>query len=586
MTLVQEDRPPALADGVQLIGEYEGSGYKEPPSLVRRADGQVIQLPPLLYAVASHADGEHGYADIAAVVSDEIRRGLDPEQVRFLVDEKLRPLGILAAADGSTPDVAKADPFLALKLRMNVIPERVSNVLGAAFQPLFLPLVVVAVLVAFVAADVWLFAVHGVAQSIRQSIYHPSLFLALFAAVVLAAGFHEIGHAAACRYGGGRPGKMGCGLYLAWPAFYTDVTDAYRLGKRARLRTDLGGVYFNVVIVLVTVGAYLVTGFEPLLLLVVVQHFEIVHQLLPVIRLDGYYIVADLTGVPDLFARIGPILHSMVPWRRAGDEVRVLKRWVRVAVTAWVLVVVPLLVFELLMVLIHLPRIVGTGWASGTKLWHAASAGFGNGDPLGALSSVLQVVVLAIPIVGIALMLVKVGRSGTGWMWRSTAGRPVSRALAVAAMGAGAAALLSAWLPRHNYAPIQPGERGTLAEGISAVRELPSGSGPLHSRRVAEQRTSPSSPSSPPVAPDRAGTSTATSTSTTVEPGGRSGGSGAGSSTATTSPNTPTSAPGGGSGSGSATSTPAASTPTSTSSTSTSTTTSTTTPSSTTTTAP
>ena len=52
-----------------------------------------------------------------------------------------------------------------------------------------------------------------------------------------------------------------------------------------------------------------------MLLLVLIQHFEIVHQLLPVIRLDGYYIVSDLTGVPDLFARIGPILRSLLPGR-------------------------------------------------------------------------------------------------------------------------------------------------------------------------------------------------------------------------------------------------------------------------------
>src|SRR5581483_828031 len=118
------------------------------------------------------------------------------------------------------------------------------------------------------------------------------------------------------------------------------------------------------VVVLATVAAYFVTGFEPLLLLVVIQHFEIAHQLLPVVRLDGYYIIADLTGVPDLFARIGPILRSLVPFRGPDERVTVLKRWVRVAVTAWVLVVVPLLCFELFIVLVHLPRIVGTAWDS------------------------------------------------------------------------------------------------------------------------------------------------------------------------------------------------------------------------------
>jgi putative peptide zinc metalloprotease protein len=47
----------ALADGVELIGEYEDSGFKEPPLLARRADGQMIQLTWLLYLVAAAADG-------------------------------------------------------------------------------------------------------------------------------------------------------------------------------------------------------------------------------------------------------------------------------------------------------------------------------------------------------------------------------------------------------------------------------------------------------------------------------------------------------------------------------------------------
>jgi putative peptide zinc metalloprotease protein len=35
---------PRLADGVELLGEYKDSGYSQPPSLVRRPDGQVIQM--------------------------------------------------------------------------------------------------------------------------------------------------------------------------------------------------------------------------------------------------------------------------------------------------------------------------------------------------------------------------------------------------------------------------------------------------------------------------------------------------------------------------------------------------------------
>jgi putative peptide zinc metalloprotease protein len=473
LTVSTCERCPRLADGIELIGEYADSGFKQPPSLVRRADGQVIQLPELLYQVVRKVDGDRSYEEIARQLSDEIKRGLDADSVRFLVEEKLHPLGIVCGPDGTSPKVEKPDPFLGLKFRAAVVPEAVSGGLGTMFKPLFFPLIVVAVMGAFVVADWWLFGVHGVAQALRQSLYNPALFIPLFLAIAASAAFHEVGHAAGCRYGGGNPGKMGCGLYLAWPAFYTDVTDAYRLNRRSRLRTDLGGVYFNVVFVVATMGLYLVTRFEPLLLLIVVQHIEIAHQLLPVVRLDGYYIVADITGVPDLFARIGPILRSMIPGRKADERVTVLKPWVRRAVTLWVLVVVPLLVFELFMVLIHLPRIVGTAWDSGAKAYGDATAAFGDGETLKGLGSALQILLLAVPVVGILLVLAKTGLGGGRWVWRHTDGRPVARFLTVAVVGTLAGVLAYSWISPDNYKPIRPGERGTVTESVRAVRSLP-----------------------------------------------------------------------------------------------------------------
>ena len=72
---------------------------------------------------------------------------------------------------------------------------------------------------------------HGIAGGLRTAIYNPACCWAVFASVVVATAFHEFGHASACRYGGARPGVMGVGLYLVWPAFYCDVTDAYRLDR-------------------------------------------------------------------------------------------------------------------------------------------------------------------------------------------------------------------------------------------------------------------------------------------------------------------------------------------------------------------
>src|SRR4051794_13091933 len=42
--VAEEAQPvPARADGLELLGEIPGSGYRQTPSLVRRRDGQTLQ---------------------------------------------------------------------------------------------------------------------------------------------------------------------------------------------------------------------------------------------------------------------------------------------------------------------------------------------------------------------------------------------------------------------------------------------------------------------------------------------------------------------------------------------------------------
>ena len=257
--------PPRLADGIELIGEYEDSGFKEAPYIARRADGQVVQMPQLLYYVAEAVDGRRSYSEIAEHATQRFGRELDADGAQLLVQEKLVPLGVVQPPDGNAQELEKSDPLLALKMKTGVVPERVVNTITTVFKPLFLPPVVLAVLAAFFGLCGWLFVFHGVAQSLRAVLYDPLFILLLLGLVVVSAAFHECGHATACAYGGARPGKMGVGIYIVWPAFYTDVTDAYRLGKGGRLRTDLGGVYFNSIFTLGTFAAYFLTGWEPLL---------------------------------------------------------------------------------------------------------------------------------------------------------------------------------------------------------------------------------------------------------------------------------------------------------------------------------
>lgn len=462
--------PPALADGVQLLGETKGSGYKQAPSLVRRADGQTIQLTRLLYLVLEAVDGRRGLEEIAAHAGAAAGKPISAANVRTLVDQQLLPLGLLRLADGSQPEVRKANPLLGMKFRYSVTdPERTRKI-TAPFAALFNPLIVVAVTAAFLAICWWVLMAKGLASATHEAFANPGLVLLIFVVTVLSAGFHEFGHAAAARRGGATPGAMGTGLYLMWPAFYTDVTDSYRLGRAGRIRTDLGGLYFNAIVAVGIMGIWWATGFDALLLVVVTQILQMVRQLMPMVRFDGYHILADATGVPDLFQRIKPTLLALIPWRKTDPQAQLLKPWARAVVTIWVLVTVPLLLFSLATMVLTLPRVVGTAWDNGSKQQAALAHSLSTGDLTDAAVRVLALICIALPVAGIFYILVRSGRQLVTGLWQKTRGKAWQRGVALAAVAALVAGLAWAWWPAGgNYRPVQPYERGTLTDATTAI---------------------------------------------------------------------------------------------------------------------
>ncbi|MGZ5418162.1 MAG: hypothetical protein ACXWDI_13365 [Nocardioides sp.] len=458
------------ADGVQLIGAMAGSGYRVPPSLVRRADGQTIQLTTLLYLTLEAVDDRRTADEVAEAVSATYGKSVSADNVRQLVDEQLRPLGLLTRPDGSQPEVKRSNPLLGLRFRYAITDPDRTNRVTAPFALLFNPVVLVPMLVAFGLVCWWVFFEKGLASATYEAFQHPGLLLLVFAVTVLSAGFHEFGHAAAARYGGSTPGVMGAGLYLVWPAFYTDVTDSYRLGRGGRVRTDLGGLYFNAIVAVLITGVWWLTANDALLLVVATQILQMIRQLTPLVRFDGYHVLADVTGVPDLFHRIKPTLLGALPWRWGDPEARLLKPWARAVVTLWVLVVVPVLLFTVLMLVLAMPRVLGTAWAKVQSEQDLLATAWSDVDLVQVAARCLVIAAVALPIAAMLYMLFRLIRQASTAAWRGTSGRPVRRTLAAALAMLMVGGLAYAWWPDEDtYRPIQPGERGTLVDGVAAM---------------------------------------------------------------------------------------------------------------------
>jgi putative peptide zinc metalloprotease protein len=385
-----------------------------------------------------------------------------PEDVTELLD-RLRPLGLLAGAEAE--QVPKRQPLLGLSFRFVVSDPRSTARLTRPFVWLLRPVVVLPVLAGFLGVCWFVLVDKGLASATHQAFFQPELLLLVFGITVVSAGFHELGHAAACRYGGATPGAMGAGLYLVWPAFYTDVDDSYRLSRWGRLRVDLGGLYFNTVAAVAVFGAWLVWRKDALLLGVATQLLQMVRQSAPYIRADGYHVLADLTGVPDLFRHLGPTLRRLLPWHwRDPSPLRRRARWL---VTGWTLVVVPLLVSMVLTGVLLFPRLAATAWAGGRVQVERMD----TLDPLTVGAALLRLVALVLPVASVTLLGLRLLRRGGRQVWKATEDRPRRRAAVVLAGLVALLLVISTWWPSGQWQQVRADEGG-------GVRSVPTAAHP------------------------------------------------------------------------------------------------------------
>jgi putative peptide zinc metalloprotease protein len=409
---------PALGDNVHPTGELQEGGFNQRQWLIQR-DGQFIQVTELLYRIAEQLDGKRTLHEIADRVSERSDWSVNAEQVRKLLQSNFVPLGLLAGHDRPITAAAnRSRSPLRVNMRMRMLSPRFIDPITRVLQHLYRPWVMLPLLTVIIGAHEWLYLREGVGGGLLDVFTRPGLLLAVVGVMILAGIFHEFGHASALRYGGGKVRGMGAGLYLIYPAFFTDVTDSYRLGRWARVRTDLGGFYFYLIFALGLIGLYWLTGQEFLLLVVLLINIDIVYQLLPFVRLDGYWAFADLTGIPDPLSQMGPFLRSMKPGATStGSRLPQLKPWVKRAFVIYTALTIPVLGLLLFLMVTRLPMVLGRLWSSLQEQTRILATAYNSGEPLAVAATALQILILALLGLGITYVVFTLTRRPLIALW-------------------------------------------------------------------------------------------------------------------------------------------------------------------------
>ena len=423
-TAQSQTDPPVLAPGVELVGEMPETGFQDRQWLVMR-NGQFVQLTELLYRICEQCDGEHTLERIAEAVSASTDWYLDASQVELVIDKKLAPIGLVwTDAEMVEASGDRAASPLRLQLRTKAVgPAWIDRVTGV-LQTLFAPLLLLPLLSLVMLAHAWLYVVHGISNTLLTMFRTPASVLVVVPVLLVAMAFHELGHASALRYGGGRVRGMGVGLYLIFPAFYTDTTDAYRLTRWARVRTDLGGFYFTLIFALGLIGLYAATGLEVVLIPVLLLDLDIVYQSLPFVRLDGYWALADLTGIPDFFSLMAPFVASISPKRPlVVTKLPQLRRGARTVFLLYTLLVLPVLALVMVFALTRVPWLLAATWDAEQVQQQLLMLALDAGDRAAAILSLVQMLLLLIPALGSVYFLYSMGSPALRFAYRWSASR-------------------------------------------------------------------------------------------------------------------------------------------------------------------
>jgi putative peptide zinc metalloprotease protein len=160
-----------------------------------------------------------------------------------------------------------------------------------------------ALLVAVAAVALWggIVALH---LGTRMALHGVAQFVAFGLLLALALVVHEAGHAVALVRFGGNVRRAGVGWYWCSPIAFVDTSDAHALPRAQRLAVSLAGPFASFCVAALATLAAATASDESVRAvasaLAFINYGASWWNLNPLIELDGYYVLTDLLGRPNL----------------------------------------------------------------------------------------------------------------------------------------------------------------------------------------------------------------------------------------------------------------------------------------------
>ena len=184
---------------------------------------------------------------------------------------------------------------------------------------------------------------------------------------------HELGHAVVLVHYGRKVKSAGFMIYFGSPAFFVESSDGLMLDRGQRIVQSFAGPFAELVvsgIASIVLWLFPEMPFAHLLYTwALLNYFIVFLNLIPLLELDGYWILADVIQVPDLRPRSLQFIRYDL-WRKLRDRERITKQEVGLALYGFI--GVAFTIFSLFTAYVFWETVFG-GLIS--ELWDAGLAG-------------------------------------------------------------------------------------------------------------------------------------------------------------------------------------------------------------------
>lgn len=149
-----------------------------------------------------------------------------------------------------------------------------------------------------------------------RDFFGPDNMLLLLISFVFVKTMHEVGHALAARRFGAECHEAGVMLLLLTPLLYTNVTDAWILNRRSRLIITAAGMLMELALASIAMVLWFAAapGLMKALLanvMILCTVGTVLFNANPLLRFDGYFLLIDAVGEPNLAQRAAARIQTM-----------------------------------------------------------------------------------------------------------------------------------------------------------------------------------------------------------------------------------------------------------------------------------